>query len=85
MFDAATCVPGETLLWRGVVDGRVRWALPHTLVELTEERVAWLMRPGTEGVAPAAYGQGRRGYIDDIAAGTGRRRRTGGTRPVSSA
>lgn len=54
---------------RAVVDGRVRWALPHTLVDLTDERVVWCMRPGTNGVAPVAYAEGRHHYLHDLASG----------------
>jgi hypothetical protein len=59
--------PGDPILARAVVDGRVRCALPHTLVELTDERVVWLMRPGTACIAPAAYAEGRRHYVHDLA------------------
>ena len=61
--------PGDSILARAVVDGRVRWALPHTLVELTDERVVSLMRPGTTCIAPAAYAEGRRQYVHDLANG----------------
>lgn len=60
---------GDPILMRAVVDGRVRWALPHTLVELTNERVVWLIRPGTRGISPVAYAEGRRHYINDLARG----------------
>ena len=60
---------GDAILMRAVVDGRVRWALPHTLVELTDDRVVWLMRPGTRGIAPVAYAEGRRHYLHDLARG----------------
>ena len=60
---------GDPILARAVVDGRVRWALPHTLVELTGERVVWLMRPGTTCIALAAYAEGRRQYVHDLARG----------------
>lgn len=60
---------GDAILMRAIVDGRVRWALPHTLVELTDDRVAWLIRPGTHGIAPGAYAEGRRHYVHDLARG----------------
>ena len=60
---------GDTVVWRGIVDGRVRWATPHTLIELTAERVAWLVRPGTVGVGPAGYVERRRHYVTDLARG----------------
>ena len=41
--------PGDSVLLRGVLDGTVRWAFPHTVVEDTAERVVLFMRPGVEG------------------------------------
>ena len=44
--------PGEQALYRTVRDGRVRWAIPHTLVDETRERVVWFVRPGVRGRRP---------------------------------
>lgn len=44
--------PGETVLLRGLVDGRIRWALPHVLVEDAAERVALYCAPGVRGKRP---------------------------------
>ena len=41
--------PGDSVLLRGVLDGSVRWAFPHTVVEDTAERVVLFIRPGIEG------------------------------------
>jgi uncharacterized protein DUF402 len=43
---------GDSVLWRGIVDGRVRWALPHTFVEETPAHVAVYIRPGVVGMRP---------------------------------
>lgn len=44
--------PGETVLLRGIVESRVRWALPHTFVADEDGRVALYCRPGTVGRRP---------------------------------
>lgn len=46
---AATWQPGDTVLLRSVYRGRVRFAMPHRLVELTSETVALYVGPGTRG------------------------------------
>ncbi len=46
---AALWQPGDTVLLRSVYRGRVRFAMPHRLVELTPERVALYVGPGTRG------------------------------------
>ncbi len=50
--------PGETVLWRGVFCGRVRWALPHVFVGAEDRRVALYIPPGTRGRRP------KRAFVD---------------------
>jgi Protein of unknown function (DUF402) len=46
------------VLWRQVVQNRVRWAMPHTLVALNDDRVALYCCPGTRGKRP------RRAFVE---------------------
>ena len=41
--------PGDPVLLRGVHRGRIRWAMPHALVEQREDGVALYTAPGTRG------------------------------------
>lgn len=41
--------PGDSVLVRSVLRGRVRWTFPHTLVEDSGGRVAFSIRSGVEG------------------------------------
>jgi hypothetical protein len=44
--------PGDPVLWRQVLQCRVRWAMPHTLVALEDDRVALYCRRGNRGKRP---------------------------------
>lgn len=46
---------GETVLMRGVFRGKIRWAVPHRLVELTDERMVVFLRAGTAIKGPSNY------------------------------
>jgi hypothetical protein len=52
--------PGDGVLWRSVVNGAVRWAIPHAFVEETAAHVALYVRPGTVGRRP------RTSLLDDF-------------------
>ena len=47
----------QTALLRLIYRGKVRWALPHILVEETPDRVALHIVPGVRGVGPQNPGQ----------------------------
>lgn len=47
----------QTALLRLIYRGKVRWALPHILVEETPDRVALHIVPGVRGVGPQNSGQ----------------------------
>jgi uncharacterized protein len=51
--------PGEPALLRSVYGGRVRWAIPHLVVDETPELAALYVPPGTRGRRP------RRPFIED--------------------
>jgi uncharacterized protein len=51
--------PGDPVIWRQIVRGRARWAMPHTLVALDDERIALYCRPGNRGKRP------RRAFVED--------------------
>jgi hypothetical protein len=57
----------QTALLRLIFRGQVRWALPHTLVEETSDRVALLIVPGVRGRGPKGYG--RSDYVDQLLEG----------------
>jgi hypothetical protein len=44
--------PGDSVLWRGGVEERVRWAIPHNFVGQRHGRVMLYCRPGARGKRP---------------------------------
>jgi hypothetical protein len=56
--------PGDAVLLRGVFRERVRWATPHRLVELTDERVVAFLAVGTPGIRPDNYA--RKPYVEQL-------------------
>jgi uncharacterized protein len=51
--------PGETIEWRSVYDGRVRWAFPHRVIEDDGEFLVVYLAPGTNGVTMGRDSDGR--------------------------
>lgn len=47
----------QTALLRLIYRSKVRWALPHILVDETSDRVALLIVPGVRGKGPEKHGQ----------------------------
>ena len=46
---------GDAVLQRGIFRGQIRWAVPHRLVELTDERAVMFLRAGTKLKGPSGY------------------------------
>lgn len=57
----------DTVLIRLIYRGRIRWALPHWLVEETSDRVAIAIVPGVRCMRPETYGHGH--YISELLSG----------------
>jgi hypothetical protein len=53
--------PGDSVLWRSVVNGVVRWAIPHTFIEESAAHVVLYVAPGTTGLRP------KTSLLDDLA------------------
>lgn len=47
--------PGDAVLMRGLFRGKIRWAVPHRLVEATDNRLVLYLRPGTPIKGPSNY------------------------------
>lgn len=43
---------GDTVVWRTIYQGRVRWALPHIFVGASDDWIALYIPPGTRGRRP---------------------------------
>lgn len=54
----------DTVLLRLIYGGRIRWAMPHWLIEETAEGVALAIVPGVRCMGPETYGHGH--YISEL-------------------
>lgn len=48
--------PGDAVLMRGIYRGKIRWAVPHRVVESTGERLVVFLHEGTHIKGPSNYG-----------------------------
>jgi predicted RNA-binding protein associated with RNAse of E/G family len=54
----------QSIVWRHLYQGRLRWAIPNLLIAETPEQVVTLLVPGTLCKAPTSYGN--TGYVRQL-------------------
>lgn len=58
----------QSIVWRHIYRGQVRWAIPNLLIEETPEHIVSLLLPGTVCKAPTTYSHV--GYVQQLLKGT---------------